>query len=674
MSFSSSSDSSYREAAHGGHDAEASLVLRTANGWSDVYRLAQQSVVDIGRDKANTIVLPDEKCSRHHCEVLREGPDWVVRDRNSRNGTLVNEKAVNERQTLFDGDVIRVGRTELVFTTDVSQRLQVAAEADTAVVTAQHAPTMESESRILHRKSRTRYLTESQLSVQRGDDTLGVLARLCRLVLRMVSCTDVKALSETVLEGVLGAVRADIGAVLLFSDDAADRMNPAFLRLVSYRCPQNVPYKKVSDQLSRAALAEQEAILAMDLRADDEDEFKSLVGINARSVICAPIRSQESLLGLLHVYSLDTGRSLDADSLDIVLAVADQTAIALDNLRQKEKLAKGLREARDQNQSLQRMLEIESELVGDSPPLQQLRSTIARFAASDVTTLIRGESGVGKELVARAIHFNSRRRDAPFVCLNCAAMTETLLESELFGHEKGAFTGATAQKIGKFEQADGGTLFLDEVGEMSHSVQAKVLRVIEGHSFERVAGSSPVEVEVRVVAATNLDLESAVRKGAFRQDLFYRLQVLEVRVPALREHPGDIPQLAEFFLERCRQRQRRPGLTLTTAAIEALCRHEWPGNVRELRNVIERTVVLSDNDEIGPGDVRFLSDPQLQDATAARDAFEPLALEELERRQIARTLAFTGGNKREAARLLGINRSTLDRKLDRFEIGPGART
>jgi two-component system response regulator HydG len=643
-------------------DAEAFLVLRTRNGWSKGYRLAPETVVSIGRGKANQIVLSDQKCSRHHCEVFRAAEGWMVRDLNSRNGTLINKTSVEGTHPLLIGDVIRVGQAELLFTTEHAQPPDPGADAPDEVSKT------EFQSQILQRRSETRFLTESELLAQRGHDAMGVLARLCRLVLRMVACPDAKELSETVLEGVLNVVPADIGAVLLFSDDVPDRSDPAFLRLIAYRGPESAPYQRVSGQLSKTTLSERQAILAMDVQAEESGAFDSLVSLEARSVIGAPIRFENRLLGLLHLYSLDASKSLDADALDIVLAVADQMAVALENLQQKETLARGLMRVRDQNESLQRLLEIESDLVGDSPTLKQLRSNIARIAASDVTTLVRGESGVGKELVARAIHFNSARRTGPFVCLNCAAMTETLLESELFGHEKGAFTGATKQKVGKFEQADEGTLFLDEVGETSAAVQVKLLRVIEGYPFERVGGNAPVEVDVRVVAATNLDLESAVRDGAFRQDLFYRLQVLQVQVPPLRDHASDIPQLAEHFLDRCRQRQKRPDLTVTDAALMALRQYEWPGNVRELRNVIERTVVLCDSDEIGPADIHFLTGGQMRDASSGDAPFEPLSLEALERKQILRTLRFTEGNKREAARLLGVNRSTLDRKLERYGI------
>src|SRR5690606_6538651 len=252
---------------------------------------------------------------------------------------------------------------------------------------------------------------------------------------------------------------------------------------------------------------------------------------------------------------------------------------------------------------LRELLELDTELIGDSEPLQRVKRSVARVARTDATVLIRGESGVGKELVARAVHFNSDRKSGPFVCVNCAALTESLLESELFGHEKGAFTGASAQKPGKFEQANGGTIFLDEIGEMSPEIQAKFLRVLEGQPFERVGGGDPISVNVRVVTATNRDLEQAVRERQLRRASFFRLQVIEITVPPLREHPEDIPAIAQHFVQRFAAQAHRRIHGFSTAAIQKLQKHDWPGNVRELRNVVERAVILSDHNMLDPEDV-----------------------------------------------------------------------
>jgi Nif-specific regulatory protein len=286
-------------------------------------------------------------------------------------------------------------------------------------------------------------------------------------------------------------------------------------------------------------------------------------------------------------------------------------------------------------------------------------------AATRATVLIRGESGVGKELIARAIHFNSPRKVGPFVCLNCAALTETLLESELFGHEKGAFTGATERMIGKFESADSGTIFLDEIGEMAAGTQAKFLRVLEGQAFERVGGNTPIKVDVRVVAATNRPLEESVRAGTFRKDLYFRLQVVQIDVPPLRDRPDDVPAIAEHFLKRFVRETGRKVKGFAPAAMKKLQSHHWPGNVRELRNAVERAVALGSGVVIEESDI-WLS--PLEMAAASGAEYESVSLEEIEKRHILRTLEHTDWNKSQAAAILGIERSTLDRKIKGYDL------
>jgi Nif-specific regulatory protein len=374
---------------------------------------------------------------------------------------------------------------------------------------------------------------------------------------------------------------------------------------------------------------------------------------------------------LLHAYCSRSDQSLDIVSLEIVLAVADQMGRTLESLRQKESLQAGLKGEREISRALRNLLETEGSLIGEGAKMLGLRSKLARLAASDATVLVRGESGVGKELACRELHFRSNRRNGPFVCLNCAAIPETLLESELFGHEKGAFTGATGQKTGKFELADGGTLFLDEVGELPLSLQARFLRVLEGQAFERVGGNVSIRPNVRIVAATNRDLEAAVKAGQFRQDLFYRLQVLEVLVPPLREHLEDLPELACHFLMRACQRLGRPALHLTPEALRSLAEYSWPGNVRELRSVMERAAILSDKRELQPGDlqIRPVAAQEVPADGHTQPPYVASSLDELERHHILQTLRMTNWVKREAARILGINRSTLDRKLERYGLG-----
>lgn len=294
-------------------------------------------------------------------------------------------------------------------------------------------------------------------------------------------------------------------------------------------------------------------------------------------------------------------------------------------------------------------------LLGDSQVMQQLRQQVSRVAPSDSTVLTLGESGTGKELVALEVHEQSRRRDGPFVAVNCAAFNESLLESELFGHEQGAFTGATHRRVGQFERADGGTIFLDEVGELSGACQAKLLRLLEGQPFHRVGGTEPIEVNVRIIAATNRNLPEMVRRGEFREDLWYRLRVIELRSPPLRERGDDVLQLADFFLARHRRETGAGPKRFTPQARYALRNHYWPGNVRELRNAVERAVVLQAGEAI-TAEVLGLSNSPPPGASRK-------TLAEVELRHIEAVLALVGGNKTEACRVLGISRATLYSKL-----------
>ncbi len=304
-------------------------------------------------------------------------------------------------------------------------------------------------------------------------------------------------------------------------------------------------------------------------------------------------------------------------------------------------------------------------IVGDSPQMRAALDVARRVAPSGATVLLLGESGTGKEVIARAIHRWSRRADQPFVVINCVALSEDLLESELFGHEKGAFTGAHQQKRGKLEVAHGGTVFLDEIGDIRPALQAKLLRVLQDQTFERVGGTRPIQTDVRFVAATNRDLRAAVRDGLFRLDLYYRLDVVSVTLPPLRERAGDVPALAQHFLERYRRELKRELHAITPEAMSSLRRYAWPGNVRELENVIERAAVLADGPDVTPQDLPAeireagLTDGMTREAARTYHA----AVEEFKRGLIASTLRRTSGNRTRAARLLGLQRTYLARLI-----------
>jgi len=303
-------------------------------------------------------------------------------------------------------------------------------------------------------------------------------------------------------------------------------------------------------------------------------------------------------------------------------------------------------------------------IIGRSEGMARVFQMVRQVADTRTAVLIEGESGTGKELVAQAIHNNSSRRAGPFIGVNCAALTETLLESELFGHEKGAFTGAIAQKKGRFELADGGTLFLDEVGDMSLAMQSKLLRVLQEYRFERVGGTHTVKVDVRIITATNASLEDKVKAGTFREDLFYRLNVVSIRVPPLRERRDDVPLLACHFARVFAERNNRPVKTINPQAMDVLCRYPWPGNVRELQNVIENMVITSQDDVLSVKDLPERVRPALPPSTGGFPV--GITMHQLEERAIRETLDSVDGNRKKAADLLGIGLRTLHRKLREY--------
>jgi Nif-specific regulatory protein len=393
------------------------------------------------------------------------------------------------------------------------------------------------------------------------------------------------------------------------------------------------------------------------------------------SVLCVPIASAQQLYGLIHVYSRADEPMLMPPDLETALAVAHMLAAAYHHFENSSKLQKRLQASQHEVKRLRVQLadhDRQFDMIGQSPALQRLRSQLERVAGTQANVLLRGESGVGKEIAARYIHRLSKRADRPFIAINCGALTPSLLESELFGHEKGAFTGATERKLGKFELAHGGTLLLDEVGEMSPEIQVKFLRALEGQPFERVGGQQAIHADVRVIAATNRDLEAAVRQGTFRSDLYFRLRVVEISCPSLRERREDILPIAVHFLHLFRAQSGQGPGDFSPRAKELLLAYSWPGNIRELRNSVERAHVLASGALAEPEDLA-LSELGLSSANASATilaepaAYQEKSLEAVERDHILATLQFTAGQKSRAAMILGIERSTLDRKLKRFD-------
>ena len=665
----------------------AYLVIREGSKWTDVFRLVDGESVTIGRAPTNQIVVKDDRCSRNHAEIFHAQSRWNLRDLDSRNGTSIDGKRIRRDHVLEPGEIVQIGNSHLAFVHDLTaafpdssailKQAALAGEealtgtAEEGNVLAPHEPAT-----ITHRKGQTRFLEPLEAEEEeQGAPRVGRAAtQLCRLAFELAKSADVESMANLALQGLFESTQVDAGAVLLLARGRAGSTNVDDLEVVVSRSDSEHAYHRVSKFLAETVLREGEGVLARNVMGDSTLGTRDSKGeIHTASVICAPIRHAGQPLGLIHLYSTDPNRLTDPDDLEFSLAVADTVAVALDNLGRRQELAEDLSLTRDENVQLRERLGVQSEIVGHSSIMRAVGQQIASAAPSRATVLIRGESGVGKELAARAVHFSSPRSKAPFVCLNCAALAESLLESELFGHERGAFTGATDRKIGKFEAAHEGTLMLDEIGEMTPTVQAKFLRVLEGHPFERVGGSEQIRVDVRVIAATNRDLEKDVAEGRFRRDLYFRLRVLEIVVPALRKHPDDIPDLAHYFLKKFNAETGRKLQGYTREAMDEMVRYRWPGNVREVKNVVERAVVLARGSSIDVEDLALsrlstAGDTGEVHANGQPTPYQPVSLADVERSHIMATLRSTSWNKSQTAGILGIERSTLDRKIRRYEI------
>jgi Nif-specific regulatory protein len=637
---------------------QAFLVVRRPDGFGTVFKLVMGRRYLIGRAETNEIVLHDDLCSRQHAEVSMENGEWLVRDCQSLNGTRVNDQRLTHERQLHSGDEIGLGRSRLVFVDSL---------ADLPAQKSPHENAIESGLAITNRMGQTRFDLNAGTSTPQSFPSAselashritGQLSLLYRLALDMGKASSHEELFDNVLRELLEATPADSAAVLQVSEKLE-------VKLVAYHAKDaRHTYSPLPPAILKEVLALRQAVMA-----EDKNRFRTNPRDNGRheqtSLICAPVVSGDRVEYLLHFYCSNPLQALNPEDLELTVAISKHIAIVAQSLRRHLAL-------QEENQRLKAQVAQDVQLIGASAPMLAIEAQITKVAATNATVMIRGESGSGKELVARAIHLSSPRRSQPFVCLNCAALTESLLESELFGHEKGAFTGATERKIGKFEAAHGGSIFLDEIGEMTPNSQAKLLRVLEGHPYERVGGTEPVRVNVRVVAATNRPLEEAVSAGQFRRDLYFRLHVVEIRVPPLRERPTDIPLLTEYFLRRFQQETGRKISGVTHAALEKLKQYHWPGNVRELRNVIERAVALAGGPLIEAGDIwlSYLegSAPVPPASSLATRPFEPMSLEAMEKIHILETLRYTNWVKSQAAQLLGIERSTLDRKIKMYDL------
>jgi len=609
--------------------------------------------LSIGREPSNQISLLDSLVSRRHCVIRKDGAGFCLEDLDSRNNTFVNNVPVKMRK-LADGDQIRVGKSVLVF-----QGLSHEPADDSSSVRLDTAPTPGGATVVL-RKQDAIYLQPARVhALGASERTVRDLNVLLDFSKSLNSVHGLAALQQRALEAVLEISSADRAAILLTEEGSEE-----FTSIVGRdrRLGAN-PTMQVSQTILNQVMRENLAVLSNDVTSDETfREADSLLEPQVRAVLAVPLEVQDKLLGALYLDTSSQGARFDAALLQLVTALGNVTALALENARRLERLG-------DENRRLQQELNIQHSMVGESSRMREVYQFVSRVAARESTVLIQGESGTGKELVARAIHNNSARAQRPFVAINCAAIVDTLLESELFGHEKGAFTGAVAQKKGKLEAAEGGTVFLDEVGELAPSLQAKLLRVLQEREFERVGGTRPIKLDIRLIAATNVDLNEASRNGKFRQDLYYRLNVVSIHIPPLRERLDDIPMLAAYFAARYSEKVKRRVAGISPKARACLLRYPWPGNVRELENAIERAVVLGSTELILPED---LPDSILEETASSGEPTTALhdGLREAKKKLIEQAIEQANGNYTEAAGILGVHPNHLFRLIRTLDLTP----
>jgi len=606
---------------------------------------AVRGQVSLGRESANSVSLNEASISRRHCVIEGVEGQFRIVDLDSFNGTFVNGIPVKE-QTLSHGDQIAVGRVMFLFLIHEAE-----AEVTRPVQLDDALPGGGSTVRLS--QEHARYLHPEIVSgLSPTSRVMRDLNTLLKISATINSLRGLSELQRRLLELILEVIPAERGAILLYAEDEDE-----FTSICGWnRLTGMDSSMKVSRTITDQVLHERVAVLSNNVFENESmAEAASLIASNVGSVLCVPLLSFEKVLGVIYLDTTDQTTPFDEEHLQLLTGIAGIASVAFENARHLEWLE-------DQNQRLHQAIQIEHRMIGESRPIQKVYEMIGKIAPSGSTVLIRGESGTGKELAARAIHSNSPRAQKPFVAINCATLSETLLESELFGHEKGAFTGAIAQKRGKFEVADGGTLFLDEVGELTPPIQAKLLRVLQEQEFERVGGTRPIKVDVRIIAATNRDLEQALKAKTFRQDLYYRFNVVSLTVPSLRERREDIPLLANYFASVYAKKCKRRLKGISPEARALLHSYDWPGNVRELENAIEHAVVLGSTELITPED---LPDAVCEagDAGSLPPTRYHEALKEAKRRVITKAIEEADGNYTEAANLLGIHPNNLHRLI-----------
>jgi len=603
--------------------------------------LLEADAVSVGRDPQSDICLHHETVSRSHARLRREEGGWSVTDLRSSNGTFLNGERI-DRQTLRHMDEVQFGEVVLLFMDDAPALLGDE-EAAPEITQVLDSSTIE----MLRVTGRARSAGDLE-EINRG------VVQLFRLSTEVSACRTLPELMARLSTAAAEALHAD--RVVPITVEPGGRLRPWFGRKsASNAVLAEMP---ISMSVVNHVRREKESVLS-EVQADERfSGSPSIVRNRIAAAMCVPLAAGGRELGVIYADRIAPAEPFERTDLEMLAAMAMPVVVALENIRHAESLATERRRLVDQ-------MKVEHNIIGRHESIVAVLELVQRVAPTESNVLIIGDSGTGKELVARAIHYNSPRGGRAFEAVNCAALAPTLLESELFGHVKGAFTGAIRDKPGRFGLADRGTLFLDEIGEMPLDSQAKLLRVIEQGELRRVGDTRDRHVDVRILAATNKQLEKLVAEHKFREDLFYRLNIVRIEMPPLRARGNDVDLLADHFLAYfCTKCGRKP-LKLSARARDLLHRYPWPGNVRELKNVMERLAVMCGGNDVRPEDLP----PEVRSGparTTETDATSSLA--DIEREHIIRVMAHTGGNKKEAAAILGIDRSTLYSKLKQYSI------
>ncbi len=600
-----------------------------------VFAVNEETLV-IGRETAANLCIADASVSRRHSKIEKKDDGFVITDLESLNGTFVNDVPVKSR-LLEHGDRVRIGDSLFLFLIHEGESMSKSSDVrieETQVV---------SGSTVQIRFDHAIYLMGRDLSA------------LMKVSTTINSIRGLDDLLERLLELLFEVVPAQRGAILLVNEGSFETS----LVFGLHRTHGKDRTVTVSRTFVQQVLRDGVALLANDGVSEWTEASDSLISTGAQSVMCVPLLLFDRKLGVLYLDTTSPRDPFNNDHLKLVAAISGIAAVAIENARQFEWLA-------TEHERLLSDVNIEHNMIGETAAMQRVYHFISKVAPTDATVLISGESGTGKELAARAIHRNSKRAQKAFMAVNCAALNESLLESELFGHEKGSFTGALAQKKGRLEIADGGTIFLDEIGELTPALQVKLLRVLQEREFERVGGTVTLKVDLRVIAATNKNLEEAIEAGEFRQDLYYRLNVVSLEMPSLRERREDIMLLANYFADKYGARCNRKLKGFSPEARTCLMSYDWPGNVRELENAIERAVVLGTTDVILAEDLPealLETDVNVTNPTTYHDA-----VAQTKRQLILNAVDQAEGNFGQAAKLLGVHPNYLQRLVRNLNL------